>query len=470
MRYALIDNSTLTGVQRLLGQIPIKNKLIIDMDIMCMESLIEAILFYDKILIIDDYKERFRSSRQKAFPHFMSIGDDILPLNDLLASTISISEGIVPRIEAGRFTDGDFKPFFEMLKMNVTFTWDMHSSEYYLTMKMLSGDNGLGLEKYSQLSSAIYSEVTDKFRSENSALNDVEPILIDRYGKHISSDYCITDKSGSEKSIGIMRRTQTFFDSLNWLAFRTIFYTLAANNLKVDLFLHPIRHNFQTNFLSKLNQSDNSVFRPLIDSMNKRANKTVNTILGELDPFVTNQEIPLFVNWFAQKVGNPDRYIEYAFQLRTEKAFVEARRRLIDLEMCLESNNFTREANSLIIEVNKSLDTVLSKYGASTSQGVSISSFITLWNLSTILKPLPKVPNIDLRIKELEFIKHIIPQKGFKSVYKSIVSDLSQIGRLGKYHEVISSKIILDKEAASYYEKEELSRYANAKSGIKVPM
>ena len=39
MRYAIIDNSTLTAAQRLLGEIPVINKLCIDGDIAAFENL-----------------------------------------------------------------------------------------------------------------------------------------------------------------------------------------------------------------------------------------------------------------------------------------------------------------------------------------------------------------------------------------------------------------------------------------------
>ena len=63
MRFALVDNATLTAIQRLLGQIPVKNTYTIDGDILAMESLLQAILFYDEVVFLDDYKEQHRASR-----------------------------------------------------------------------------------------------------------------------------------------------------------------------------------------------------------------------------------------------------------------------------------------------------------------------------------------------------------------------------------------------------------------------
>jgi hypothetical protein len=101
MRCALIDNSTLTGVQRLLGQIPIKNTIVTDMDVLCLESLIEAILFYDEIFVIDDYKEYFRDSRKKTFPFITALGAGAVPIDELIATSKKLTEDIVRAWKGG---------------------------------------------------------------------------------------------------------------------------------------------------------------------------------------------------------------------------------------------------------------------------------------------------------------------------------------------------------------------------------
>jgi hypothetical protein len=55
------------AIQRFLGAIPVKNKNIIYSDILASEQMVEAILFFDKIVCFDDYKLEFSSSRNKYF-------------------------------------------------------------------------------------------------------------------------------------------------------------------------------------------------------------------------------------------------------------------------------------------------------------------------------------------------------------------------------------------------------------------
>lgn len=47
MTYALIDNATLTAVQRVMGQIIVKTPDTINGDLVALENLVQAILFYD---------------------------------------------------------------------------------------------------------------------------------------------------------------------------------------------------------------------------------------------------------------------------------------------------------------------------------------------------------------------------------------------------------------------------------------
>jgi hypothetical protein len=54
--YALIDNATLTAVQRVSGQIRVKNSDTVNGDLVALENLVQAILFYDELVCVDNYR------------------------------------------------------------------------------------------------------------------------------------------------------------------------------------------------------------------------------------------------------------------------------------------------------------------------------------------------------------------------------------------------------------------------------
>lgn len=115
---------------------------------------------------------------------------------------------------------------------------------------MLEGVGGIDLEKYSILSSAIRFELTDKLRSKPEKEISDKLILADGKRRRIKTNGLdLVEKS--KENAGIAHSAASMFAGLNWLAFRTMFYTVTASNLGVDLFLHPIRQSFQVNFFFK---------------------------------------------------------------------------------------------------------------------------------------------------------------------------------------------------------------------------
>lgn len=457
MRYALFDNSTLTAIQRILGGIPLRNKYIIDSDILALETYIQAILFYDKIIYLDDYKEFFRDSRKAFFPDMHAYTPSENVYNMLLQKAKEISDGIVPRVEGGQLTDEDFKPFFDLLKMNVTFTWDMSSSIYYLTVKMLESVGGLDLDKYGALSSMIRQELTDQSTS-STYLKEQEPLLYDSRGNKVvfTKDF-----------VGLSSETQAFFAGLNWLAFRTFFYTLAAKELGTDLFLHHIRHSFQINSFLKLKVFDTSVYRPLIDTLNNKASEAINKILTPSKPFIVNQDMPMFTVWLAQETRDPSQFVKTAYELRNDDIFIQARQQLIELEDVVNQQGdpaFLGRANKIVRAVERQMQHILAKYSVNTPQGTALSPTVSVWNLSTMLTQLPQIPDVNADLRIFDFVQRLHPPKGFKAVYRRLISDLTHVEKLGEFHDIITSKIVLHEEAAYYEPKIEPRRYHKRES------
>lgn len=445
MRYALVDNSTLTAVQRILGEIPIINKHLIDADILALENYIQAILFYDHLIFIDDYKESFRHSRRSYFKKMSAFSPKPEEYKSLRGQAKLVTEEIVPRVQAGQLKDGDFAPFFDMLRMNVAFTWDRQSSEYFLNVKMLEDVGGVDLPKFSKLACMIYAEL-DENRRVDEQQPDPEVVLYDSRGELISlekqSDRVMSDQ------------VKRFLSGLNWLAFRTSLYTITAKELGVDLFLHPIRHAFQVNLLSKLTEGETSIFRNIISTMNAEAAVTVNRVLETTQPFIVRQPLPMFTVWLAKKTRDTRRFIDAAYELRAERPFVQARRQLIELEELLaqqQVSNFVQSANKLLQGVKSQMKEVRSEYEVETSQGLPLTALISVWNLSTLYTQWPKLPRVDLDIKPLKFLRNLRPQKGFKAVYRALVMELAQVARLGEYHDIISSNVRVS-ESADYFD------------------
>jgi len=121
-------------------------------------------------------------------------------------------------------------------------------------------------------------------------------------------------------------------------------------------------------------------------------------------------------------------------------------------------------------ELNKLFEKIKSKYGIGDRQGIALSNLSFVWNYVPILKDV-KIPNwADFRIKELEFLKHVLPMKGFRAVYRNLLEDLIAVERLGKYRDILTSRIIYHEHASFQSIKTEDIAYKNASSYWKRPM
>lgn len=75
-----------------------------------------------------------------------------------------------------------------------------------------------------------------------------------------------------------------------------------------------------------------------------------------------------------------------------------------------------------------------------------------------------------MRIKQLEFLKHSIPRKGFNAVYRNVIDDLVKFDSLGRYKDILLRNVNYHKEATYWGIKTEDSKYVRASSSWKKPM
>lgn len=470
MRYALIDNSTLTGVQRLLGEIPVKNTAIVDNDIIAFENYIQAILFYDSLICIDDYKEKFRAKRIASFPDIRFISKDLFDYDYFANAANKVTKDITLEIRGGQISDSDFKSYFERMQMTYQFTWDMSSSEFFLTQKMLLGnDSILDHESFNILNSLLFIENNEQY-DVSTPLNNKKPKLYDSRGREI-----IIDSQGrvlnSVSGDGLSPQFKAMVSSLNWISQRTAFYVLVAEYLCADLFLQPLRQSFMQNIIKRTHPSYNlGTFNTFRESINRQSVETLNNVLKNSDNFGITVNIPLFSASFAKKTKDSQKIIQEAYNERESKCFIEARNNLREIYVLLENDNrgkYVREINLLSQSINKTFKSIESKYGLGESQGFGSSQ------LKLLLSFIPATQSLELpkfQISKLEPLKHIIPKKGFNAVYRDVVEDLINFQSLGKYKDILLGNIKYDKSASLHEIKTEDPQYVRSSSYWKKPM
>ncbi len=109
MTYALIDNATLTAVQRATGVVTVQNTDTINGDLCAVENFLQGILFYDDLLCIDNYKPEHSESRRNEFPYLRFIPPTDFGLSKVEALASKEAALIRPEIRGGEFVDADFR-------------------------------------------------------------------------------------------------------------------------------------------------------------------------------------------------------------------------------------------------------------------------------------------------------------------------------------------------------------------------
>jgi hypothetical protein len=474
LTYALIDNSTLTAVQRIAGQVQTKSNDSVDTDIVALENLVQAILFYDRTIAIDDYIPQYRDERIAAFPNITFLNTEEFNLNEIEEQAAVKARELQPKIQGGQFVNEDFKNLLELLQTHMTCTWDISSSVYHLTLKSLS-DNSDEFKKYGNIAAAIFSELNDASETGNRTSGNVE--LVDRHGRPIEKGYTVPgakwgNRSG-ESSGEASGAIKAFVASLVWLANRTIFYSQASRYLQADTFLYPIRQAYQQNYISQTCNYGFDYPKNIVEHFSASLNEDLVNIQNAGLATATALNVPMFSAWLAKETGDPSEIINAAYQIREEAAFTEARDQLREVRRLFDESDIgeaNKSVTKIINDLNKSSNNMRVKYGIETRQGVPVTNLVQVYNTYAALNSLPKLPSYNFKVKIPEFFYNFNQPRGFNAIYRNLTHDLSTVWSLGEARDILGSKVIKEKDAIVYSPKQEQPRYMNAHTQFKSPM
>lgn len=472
MTYALIDNSTLTAVQRLTGQALTKSKESVDTDIVAFENYIQAILFYDRLVAVDDYIPAHRDARISSFPDITFLSKSDFNLDEIEDTATAKANQLQPKLQGGEFVNNYFKKLIELLQTHIVCTWDISSSVYHLTLKGLS-DNPQEFEKYGNIAASIFAELGDASDAGKRTSGDVE--LVDRFGNPIRRGYKVPgakwgDGTSSGEASGAIK---AFVASLVWLANRSIFYSLTAKYLQADTFLYPIRQAYQQSYISQTCHYGFDYAKHIVEHFSTSLSTDLIDVHNAGLTTSTSTELPVFSAWLAKQTGDPAQIVQAAYNIRNNPEFVEARekmrevRRLFDEKDIADAN---RAVSGIIQDIGKASNDMRIKYGLQTRQGVPVTKLVHVYNTYAALNSLPKVPGYNFKVKVPEFFYNLRQPRGFRAVYRNITQDLSTVWSLGEARDILGSRVAEDKEARAYSPKKEEPRYRNAHSPFKSPM
>ncbi len=473
MTYALIDNATLTAVQRLAGETLSKTDDSVDVDIVALENFIQATLFYDRLVAVDDYIEEYRDARKAAFPEITFLDKDGYRFTELEELAGREAGQLRPKIQGGEFVNEDFRKLIELLQTHIVCTWDINSSVYHLTLKSLS-DNTEEFSKYGNIAAAIFSELTDAGESGHRSSSDI--VLVDRYGQPITKGYAVPGakwNNGGESTGEASAAIKAFVASLVWLANRSIFYCMAGRHLKADTFLYPIRQAYQQSYLSQTCNYGFDYARHIVNEFSSSLAVDVLEIHHAGAAASTGIQLPIFSAWLAKQTGNPAQIVEAARQVRNSPELVEVREQLREVRRLFDETGIA-QANQAVAKIMRDIqrgsNDIRIRYGIQTRQGIPMTRLVQVYNSYAALQGLPQAPDLGLKIPVPEFLANLQQPRGFRAAYRNLTNDLATVWSLGEARDILGSRVIKEKNTRVYNPKQEQPRYRHVHSEFKSPM
>jgi hypothetical protein len=472
MSIALIDNATLTAVQRITGAAPSRSQDSVDVDLLAYENYVQARLFYDEVAVVDDYINALRAARAEAFPALRFIDPQDLQIQEIAAMSSDISSRIRPKIEGGDFADSDLRALFDLLQTHMVCTWDITSSVYHLTLKVLAENRSEEFDKYGAVATAIFQELGEASSSGARASSKVE--LLDRFGQPISDGYQVPKAQwGAGESGAPSAAIGAFVAALVWLSNRAIYYTLVSAHIKADSYLYPIRQAYQQHYLAQTLRQDLTFPKRLVTQLSTTLSRDTVEILNGGKLATGAIDLPIFSAWLVNTRRDTRDALEELETVRNHQDFVDAREQLSELRALYNDNNIAK-ANEKTAKIADRLQNVSSKmrqkYSIQTQQGVPMTRLVTVYNAYAALQGLPPLPKIDAKIRIPQFLQDMRREVGFCSIYRNVVNDLATFNRLGNIRDVLGRRVHIDPLAHAYSPKAEPPRYRHSHSPFKSPM
>lgn len=117
------------------------------------------------------------------------------------------------------------------------------------------------------------------------------------------------------------------------------------------------------------------------------------------------------------------------------------------------------------------LNSIKTSYGVRTRQGDSSSRTINAIN--SVSQTIPHCPQIPVELLSNPRIGKILcklPKKSFSFIYKDIVTDLTEIAKLGELHDLLSKDVVVDNNAPTYVTKFQNPDFVDVHSWWSSPM
>lgn len=442
-----------------MGSAPAPNSYDPQGDYSALESFFSHMIFYDDYYFIDDYKEQFRESRRADFNFIHPIPQRCVPYEELEKLSIDRTKQFILDIRGGRQAEGLLKDFLEAMELHVTCAWHMQSSDFFLTLKLLADEPDTWDEryKYSPLTAMIFQQLS------GTAANFDSPNMVASDGQSIPE----REKQG-DRVYAMGPEIRHFSNSLNWLARRTVFYSILSAHFDSAMALHPIRHNFFARWT--LNDSiteSSTVWRhQLSDFFGKKSLEAINTINASTEAIEIGTLLPMFAAWAVGTRGNVRDAVSFIVEVAQKPEAIAVRQLLREIDDLRKSGDILkhkRAVNSLRAAIEAEATKITDRHSGSklrTIPSVSISAQL-LPHPSLSAGTRFDLPDFKLKFGRARYVRTLL---------RNVVTDVLNFDDLGEVRAALLRQVKRSKDFSLPALRLEERRYFGRSSGWKEPM
>ena len=302
----IIDNATISSVQRALGMISIPNKEILDVEHVALERFVQAVLLSDRVLIPDTYIEEYRRNRKTILSN--PVFDHRSITNELDQEFTRHSESISTMwrhvFQSGKQSEM-LPQYIQQAGAFAELIWEHSGSAFFLVFR------ALGIDKRSPL---------------------IEAILTNKADYNHGKGFMVIDSLRNAVTwSNLSSHVQKMLSVLAWLGLRYSWYQQFAEYTQSVYQPHPLRDFFACDFLSRSqNVFDGGRFtNPLLDGIEIFGSK-LSDKLNSLYNHKANLtiEIPFFTLMILKNSTTKEDFLSTLFQLRDEHSFRQLRNRI----------------------------------------------------------------------------------------------------------------------------------------------
>jgi hypothetical protein len=426
MTRVLIDNATISSVQRALGKASIREPSLLDVEHVALARFSEAVLLSNSVVIPDSYKAELTPTRKALLSgdvfEFQALGaGEDEAINEVCADLLPIwREAFRAGSDRSLFSE-----YFSQVNAFSNFIWEHASSEFFLVFR------ALGIDKESPLIEAVLAtKASDSLGQRLNIIGTDEKVVPwERLSPHV----------------------QRMLTVMGWLGHQYLWHQIFSAQHELSYMPHPLRDFFAYDFLSRVNSGAKSTsafstaFSSHIGVFQGKVKDSLKA-LGQAESSIT-VALPGFLPLLVRESSSREDFLNVLTQMRSETAVIELRELLEQIEDQISKGNYKalskmkREIEALgrSILIERGLEEGIIKLSPPTTIfGIKVEGDDLSVNL--------RIPSIlykqfFLRRRYRAFVKRVMDELAIPAQYGELKTKLNGWAWIGKGGE--SSKFYL---------------------------